>query len=53
MGIINHIKHYVNAYAIYTAILLAVEIDLFPLEECDIFLIFAQNIHFGYMLEPF
>ena len=27
-------------------------IDNFPMENCDIFLIFAQNIDFGYTLEP-
>ena len=36
----------------YTEIFLALKIENFQLKNFDIFLIFAQNIDCGYMLEP-
>ena len=36
----------------YTEIFLALKIEHFQLKNVDIFLIFAQNIDFGYTLEP-
>ena len=40
--------HYENMPIQYSAILK----DNFQMKNCDIFLIFAQNINFGYTLEP-
>ena len=36
----------------YLAIFHGCEIDNFLMKNCDIFLIFAQNIDCGYTLEP-
>ena len=36
----------------YTEIILALKIENFQLKTFEIFLIFAQNIDFGYTLEP-
>ena len=36
----------------WTEIFLALKIENFRLKNFDIFLIFAQNIHCGYTLEP-
>ena len=41
-----------HAHAIYTEIFCALKIGNFQLKNCDIFLIFAQNIDCGYTLEP-
>ena len=44
--------HYENMPMQYTEIFLALKIENFQLKNFDIFLIFAQNIDFGYTLEP-
>ena len=36
----------------YTAIFHCCKIDNFQMKNCDVFLIFAQNIDCGYILEP-
>ena len=44
--------HYENMPMQYLAIFHGCKIDNFQIKNCDIFLIFAQNIDCGYMLEP-
>ena len=44
--------HYENLPMQYTEIFLTLKIENFQLKNFDIFLIFAQNIDCGYMLEP-
>ena len=44
--------HYANMPMQYTAISHGSKNDNFQMKNCDIFLIFAQNIDFGYTLEP-
>ena len=44
--------NYENIPMQYTEIFLAVKIESFQLKKIDNFLIFAQNIDCGYMLEP-
>ena len=44
--------HYANMPVQYTAIFHGCKIDNFQMKNCDIFLIFAQNIDLGYTLEP-
>ena len=44
--------HYTNTPMIFTAIFLSCKNDNFQMKNCDIFLIFAQNIDLGYKLEP-
>ena len=48
----NKTIHYKNLPMQYTKILLALKFENFQLKNFDIFLIFAQNIDFGYTLEP-
>ena len=43
--------HYENLPMQYTEIFCALKIEIFQLKNFDIFLIFAQNIVCGYMLE--
>ena len=43
---------YENTPMQYTAIFHRCKNDNFQMKNCDIFLIFAQNIDCGYMLEP-
>ena len=44
--------HYDNTPIQYTVIFHGCKNDYFQMKNCDIFLIFAQNIDRGYMLEP-
>ena len=44
--------HYANMSVQYTAIFHGCKNDNFQMKKFDIFLIFAQNIHCGYTLEP-
>ena len=44
--------HYGNTPIIYTVIFHGCKNGYFQLKNCDIFLIFAQNIDRGYTLEP-
>ena len=44
--------HYENTPMQYTAIFHCCKNDNFQMKNSDIFLIFAQNIDRGYMLEP-
>ena len=44
--------HYENSPMQYTETFLAWKIENFQLKNFDIFLIFAQNIDCGYILEP-
>ena len=44
--------HYENMPMQYTAIFHGLKSDSFQMKIYDIFLIFAQNIDFGYTLEP-
>ena len=44
--------HYENMPMQYTAIFHGCKLDNFQMKKCHIFLIFAQNIDFGYTLEP-
>ena len=44
--------HYENTPMQYMAIFNGCKIDNFHMKNCDIFLIFAQNIDRGYTLEP-
>ena len=44
--------HYENTPMQYTAIFHGCENDNFQMTNCDVFLIFAQNIDYGYTLEP-
>ena len=44
--------HYENTPMQYTAIFQGRKNDNFQMKNCDVFLIFAQNIDCGYMLEP-
>ena len=44
--------HYENTSMQYTAIFHGLKNDNFQMKDCDIFLIFAQNIDCGYTLEP-
>ena len=46
------VPHYENTPIQYTIILPGCKNDYFQMKNCDIFLIFAQNIDFGYTLEP-
>ena len=50
--VMNRLTHYANMSAQYTAIFHSCKNDNFQMEIFDIFLIFAQNINCGYMLEP-
>ena len=45
-------KHYENMPMQYAAIFHCCKKDNFQKKNCDVFLIFAQNIDCGYMLEP-
>ena len=45
-------EHYENMSMQYLAIFHGCKIYNFQKKNCDIFLIFAQNIDCGYMLEP-
>ena len=46
--------HYVNMPTQYTEIFMAVkQSDNFQMKKNDFFLVFAQNIDCGYLLEPF
>ena len=45
-------NHYENTPMQYTAIFHSLKNDNFQMKNCDIFLIFAQNIDCGYTLEP-
>ena len=47
-----NIIHYANMSVQYTAIFYSCKNDNFQMKNCDIFLIFAQNIDRGYTLEP-
>ena len=51
---VTHIKtsQYENTPMQYTAIFHGYKNGNFPMKNCDIFLIFAQNIDCGYTLEP-
>ena len=44
--------HYANTPMLFTAIFHSCKNDNFQMKNCDIFLIFAQNIDRGYTLEP-
>ena len=44
--------HNANMSVQYTAIFHGCKTDNFQMKNCDIFLIFAQNIDCGYTLEP-
>ena len=44
-------QHYVDMPMLFTAILMVVKNDSFQIKKCDVFHIFAQNIHCGYTLE--
>ena len=44
--------HYANMSVQYSAIFHGCKIGNFRMKNCDIFLIFAQNIDRGYTLEP-
>ena len=44
--------HYANMPVEYTAIFYGCKNDNFQMKNCDIFLIFAQNIDRGYTFEP-
>ena len=44
--------HYDDTPVQYTAIFHGCKNDKFQMKNCDIFLIFAQNIDLGYTLEP-
>ena len=44
--------HYANMSVQYTAIFHGYKNDYFQMKNCNIFLIFAQNIDCGYTLEP-
>ena len=46
------VLHYENTPMQYTAIFHGRKNDNFPMKNCDIFHIFAQNIDCGYTLEP-
>ena len=46
------IRHYDDTPVQYTAIFHGCKNDKFQMKNCDIFLIFAQNIDRGYTLEP-
>ena len=46
------LTHYENTPMQYTAIFHGLKNDNFQMKNCDIFLIFAQNIDCGYTLEP-
>ena len=48
----GHAVHYANMPVQYTAIFHDCKNDNFQMKNCDIFLIFAQNIDRGYTLEP-
>ena len=45
-------NHYANMPMQYIAIFHGCKNDNFQMKNCDIFLIFAQNIDCGYSLEP-
>ena len=45
-------NHHENMPMQYTAIFNSRKNDNFQIKNCDIFLIFAQNIDCGYTLEP-
>ena len=46
------VKHYANTPMQYTAIFTPVKYDNFQMKDCNIFLIFPQNIDCGYTLNP-
>ena len=50
--VMKRIKYYVNIPMEYTAIFHDCKNDNFHMINCDIFLMFAQNIDHGYTLEP-
>ena len=45
-------SHYENTPMQYTSIFHSCKNDNFQMKNCDVFLIFAQNIDSGYTLEP-
>ena len=45
-------SHYANMSMYYTVIFHSCENGYFPMKNCDIFLLFAQNIDCGYTSEP-
>ena len=45
-------SHYEKMSMLYTVIFHGCKQDNFQMKKCDVFLIFAQNIDFGYTLEP-
>ena len=45
--------HYYNTPMLYTAIFHGCKNGNFQMKNCDIFLIFAQNVDRGYMLRRF
>ena len=47
-----HAYHYATTPIQYTIIYQGYKDDCFQMKNCHIFLIFAQNIDFGYTLEP-
>ena len=49
---LNYTPHYENMPMQYTAIFHGCKNDNLQMKNCDIFLIFAQNIDRGYTLEP-
>ena len=44
--------HYENMSMLYTATFHGLKKNNFQMKNCDIFLIFAQNMDCGYTLEP-
>ena len=51
-GISKSLIHNANMSVQYTAIFHGYKNDYFQIKNCNIFLIFAQNIDCGYALEP-
>ena len=47
-----HVLHYENMSMQYTTNFYGYKNNNFQMKNCDIFLIFAQNIVCGYTLEP-
>ena len=45
-------EHYANMPMLYITIFRGCKNDNFQMKNCDILLIFAQNIDCGYTLEP-
>ena len=48
----DQVCHYENKTMEYNAFFYGCKKDNFQMKNCDGFLIFAQNIDFGYRLEP-